>query len=194
MTSQVNPVAPRLRTWLRYSEIVTVTTAASGYGLYVFNLNGLFDPNQTGTGHQPRGYDQLSALYQRYRVLFTKWQVILQSNLSTSQALLGVQPSNSSGTGSFNDLMEQSYAVVAPMTGAKAAVINGGIDLAKLNGKTHTAYMADDTTQALTSANPGEILALNVGINDYLGSASYVVTVSLWYECEFSDPLQLNQS
>lgn len=36
---------------------------------YQFSANGLFDPNISGTGHQPRGYDQLKALFDHYQVL-----------------------------------------------------------------------------------------------------------------------------
>ena len=36
---------------------------------YVFSANGLYDPNITGIGHQPRGFDQLMALYDHYVVI-----------------------------------------------------------------------------------------------------------------------------
>ncbi len=35
---------------------------------YVFRLNSLYDPDLTGTGHQPYGFDQFAALYSRYKV------------------------------------------------------------------------------------------------------------------------------
>ncbi len=34
----------------------------------VFRLNSLFDPDLTGTGHQPFGFDQLTPIYGRYAV------------------------------------------------------------------------------------------------------------------------------
>jgi len=40
--------------------------AAAGY---VFNLNSLHDPNTSGVGHQPTGFDQLIAIYEQ--LLFT---------------------------------------------------------------------------------------------------------------------------
>lgn len=34
----------------------------------VYRLNGMFDPDLTGAGHQPYYYDQWSAMYQNYKV------------------------------------------------------------------------------------------------------------------------------
>lgn len=36
------------------------------------NLNSLFDPDSTGAGHQPIGFDQLMAIYAKYKVTNTK--------------------------------------------------------------------------------------------------------------------------
>lgn len=50
---------------LRYSEQFSINPGTAGApGYYSFRSNSCFDTNLTGTGHQPRGYDQLAALYQ----------------------------------------------------------------------------------------------------------------------------------
>lgn len=55
------------KTKLIYTEFVTgSTTTPSNIRI---NANNLYDPNQTGVGHQPYWRDQLATLYQRYRVL-----------------------------------------------------------------------------------------------------------------------------
>jgi len=35
---------------------------------YAFRLNSMYDPNFSGTGHQPQGYDQMASVYGRYTV------------------------------------------------------------------------------------------------------------------------------
>lgn len=50
-------------TTLRYSEFMTITATTGALARYEFIANGLYDPNFTGTGHQPYGFDQLIALY-----------------------------------------------------------------------------------------------------------------------------------
>ena len=50
-----NPFPPKLYNTLRYSEQVIINTSDSlnGCGSYLFQANNLYDPNYTGTGHQP---------------------------------------------------------------------------------------------------------------------------------------------
>lgn len=54
-----------------YHEVGTKTAViqASGYAvLNVWNSNSIFDPNQTGAGHQPRFHDEWARLYRKYYV------------------------------------------------------------------------------------------------------------------------------
>ncbi len=55
---------------LRYGQLVTLTAGVAGvYGTeQVFRLNSLYDPDLTGTGHQPYGFDTLSSIYFHYKV------------------------------------------------------------------------------------------------------------------------------
>lgn len=53
----------------RYVELFTLSTAAGAFGTYQFKCNGMFDPNTTGTGHQPMGYDQMTPLYKHWYVI-----------------------------------------------------------------------------------------------------------------------------
>lgn len=53
---------------LPYADSFTLDGQSAGAGTYQFRLGSVFDPNLTGTGHQPRGFDQYAALYSVYRV------------------------------------------------------------------------------------------------------------------------------
>lgn len=58
------------RTQHSYVDYFALTPSVPGVPLtYQFSANGLFDPNISGTGHQPRGYDQLKSLFDHYQVL-----------------------------------------------------------------------------------------------------------------------------
>lgn len=190
------PLAQRLRTTLRYSETIARTGLAA-YD-YVYNLNGLFDPNQTGTGHQPKGFDQLAALYQRYRVFATRYKVIFSPNVSSIPVHCIVAPTNS-----LTAYVDASDIIEAPFSKNRVSIvyadpptISGFVDLATLNGKSRTAYAADDTTQALVTANPSEQLALHVFSESVDGSTTITTyfTILLEFDVEFSDAKQLAPS
>lgn len=57
---------------LVYNERVTFDNTGGSNGQYQFSANGLYDPNITGTGHQPLYFDQFMAIYDHYTVLGSK--------------------------------------------------------------------------------------------------------------------------
>lgn len=79
-----------LITNLQYCAAVSLTpSAGTPTPVYVFRLASLFDPDYTSTGTQPYWFDQLAAVYERYKVLGAKITV----NFSyESQTAAGVGP------------------------------------------------------------------------------------------------------
>jgi len=57
---------------ITYCDTVVVPSLDGGSAPYKFRLNSIFDPDETSIGHQPRGHDQWSAMYQRYCVVGAK--------------------------------------------------------------------------------------------------------------------------
>lgn len=66
------PVAPKFFTKLRYYEYITIAIGPGTATGHLFGANCLYDPNITGVGAQPRGWDQLIALYNHAHVLGSK--------------------------------------------------------------------------------------------------------------------------
>ncbi len=69
---------------LKYIDFIHFSAAASGN--YVFRGNSTFDPDFTGTGHQPMGYDELQTLYRKVRVFGSKISVKVNSESATPEA------------------------------------------------------------------------------------------------------------
>lgn len=58
---------------MRYcSDDGSINPASALKGTYTFRCNDIFDPDLTGTGHQPYGHDILSTVYTKYKVLSSK--------------------------------------------------------------------------------------------------------------------------
>lgn len=53
---------------LVYESSALGTTTTTAINWHTFSLNSMYDPDVTGIGHQPLGFDQLANFYQRYRV------------------------------------------------------------------------------------------------------------------------------
>lgn len=75
----------RMLAKLRYVQNVTLNAGAGTYAVNLFSANSLYDPDATGTGHQPSNYDRLCAIYDRYTVLGARCTASV--NPSTSSAL-----------------------------------------------------------------------------------------------------------
>lgn len=77
----------------KYVEILQLNPGAAGIpATYVFSANGLFDPNITGIGHQPRGFDQIKVLFDHYYVTKSTIKVTFMSGGSQGgSAICGIQ-------------------------------------------------------------------------------------------------------
>ena len=129
--------APRtMRTVLRYSEsLITVNGGAAGTSdAYVLSANGLFDPNITGTGHQPRGFDQYMGLYTYYVVVASRITVQYSPAVAeTVNQMVGLTPlASASENTDPQDYMEQQgnvYTFVRPGTSGASKTLKNEVDL-----------------------------------------------------------------
>lgn len=66
----VNGFPTSTKVSLKYVDTVSLTpgTGKAGFVGHRFTCNGLYDPDISAFGHQPRGHDQLAAIYNRYLV------------------------------------------------------------------------------------------------------------------------------
>ncbi len=65
-----------MHTKVRYSRGINFNTNNDQVALYTFSANDLFDPDKTGTGHQPRGFDEFMAIYSQFTVKSAKISIV----------------------------------------------------------------------------------------------------------------------
>jgi hypothetical protein len=76
---------------MKFATVISFNVAG-GVGSYVFSQNSAFDPNVTGTGATVAGFTSLLALYERSRVLSSKFKCC---PISTDALLaVAIAPSN----------------------------------------------------------------------------------------------------
>lgn len=199
----LQPFASRYICKMKYTESINNIggPAGSGYGNYQFSLNSVFDPNATGVGHQPYGMDQLTALYNRYRVVSCRYVIsgVVLNGTTEANGIIGVLPANEGKTvsGGINEFQENPRSKYLHQFVGNEKVLKGNVYLPALVGRTKAQYMADDRYQALTTASPVEAAILNVYfgfLDGTIATASCDLVVTLEYTVEFFDAKNLLQS
>ncbi len=70
-----------------YRETKPIVCTTGAISSYVFTCNGMYDPNITGTGHQPMYFDQMSAIYDHYTVF--KSEIVYEFIVKTADQMVG---------------------------------------------------------------------------------------------------------
>jgi len=144
-------------TKLRYVDNITLTGTLGARALNVFAANGIFDPDISGTGHQPMYHDNYFNLYDQYVVLGSKITVTFSPTSSTVPAVVGIMGNDDSTvTTSVLALQECNNAISTllgttgsnphTLTAAYSPLEMYGVD-AKDDGSSSTSF----------GANPAEL-------------------------------------
>lgn len=192
----ISPLAQSFWTKLKYVQRQAFTVPVSGTWDYLWRLNSIFDPDRTGTGHQPYGHDTLNTMYNRYRVWKVDYVITYPPNISGALQTAYVNCEN--GETSYtsvdqNLILEYPRTFRRPCNLDSPTIIKGSINLAKLTGASKQEYIIDDRYQSQYGNNPTELLTLHTGI---IGgtNATGIVDVMLIYHVESFDPVLLPQS
>lgn len=174
-----------LKTNFNYDFIDYALVSATTSGLLKVAGNSLFDPDKTGSGHQPLGFDALGgAIYQNYRVLSSTITVTL---LRTSEACtMCVTPTtNNSYPSTLNDALEARYnsQMIIPTSVFKSQSINS-ISTHKIWGVSAKTVMVDDLYQAVYTSDPNRIWywIVQAGVFDGSTGFSLRVNIKITYE------------
>lgn len=81
----------KVTTTLKYVHIGQLNPGAVGVpATYVFTANGLFDPDITSGGHQPRGFDELKNLFDHYYVTSSTIKLSVMASTAQAGAICGI--------------------------------------------------------------------------------------------------------
>ncbi len=86
-----SPLPTSFKCTMIYASTFPLNVGAGGVpAVRVFSANGLFDPDITGVGHQPRGFDQLMALYDHYTVIGSKCEALFSADEAANPLCFGI--------------------------------------------------------------------------------------------------------
>lgn len=165
---------------------------------YVYNLNSIYDPNQTGTGHQPLGRDQWSAFYNRYRVIKVQAKIRALCDGATERYFGVVANNDTAAFTVFDTACETTGSLFWPLVQMRPILHNATYDMATVTGATRSHYMSDDRYASQFGASPAETICLHVFYVNADGTSVAVngitFDVEFIYDVELFDPVQLAQS
>lgn len=190
---------PNIITQLRYCDIFNKTPSLA-ISHQVFNLNSIYDPDESGVGHQPMYRDQFAALYNYYTVIGAKITATFVNSAATAvPAMVGIAVGDDSTfVTTTSQIMEQNkcqWKLLGLNTGGNDAVVltntygtmtDEGIDPYSGSGNVRTAI----------GSNPSELYCASVWAASTDASTATKVwfTVDVEYTVLFSELTDIGQS
>jgi len=172
---------------------------------YLFSANGMFDPDITGTGHQPLGFDQwLGLFYNAFCVYKSEIKVTFMSQnaAGSGQAvcLVGLI-ADSSVTAAVTTIREQPTYVAKQLgsigSGKDTITITKKCDVAQFFGLGRKELYADSTHRGTSSANPADTVLYDIVVsanNASVNPDNVVVLVEVIFWAHLTERRQLAAS
>jgi len=147
----------RLKTQFVYVQRFTLASLSGITTRQIFRANSLFDPDQTGTGNQPNGYDQLcsTVLYNKYGVLGSTCDITFLTTNTPWKCVVVPLPSTTTIHNDFENCVTMPRAkktFVGAVTGGNN--IKTITSYASTKAITNTDPTTDDSAQALFNQSP----------------------------------------
>jgi hypothetical protein len=176
-------------TTLHYSDYIDVNVTSGTLGYNLFRANSLYDPDSTGTGHQPIYFDTFAALYSKYRVTALRYSFRVAPPNGDSECSMELFSLVRNGlyTPAYPTIAELPYAK-HKVTGAfsDTITVSDRVNLTTLSAP-RPVYMYDDRYAAVVTTNPVEVINLVLALI-CSRDVTVRVYVDIYYECQFYDP------
>ncbi len=187
---------------LNYTDMQTFNGSAGSTAGHTYRLNSLFDPDQTGAGQQPSGFDQYAALYTRYTVFKADVEVMFSASDSatiTGSYSAGMFASNSVNTaaGLVNALARSDKLVFGAASGGGQTTqkLRMSYYLPAIAGRRYS--IGDPDYSADVSTNPDNDVFLRVwagGSDDTVDPSAVRALIRIRFYAVFSEPKSLDES
>jgi len=193
---------------LKYHEDLTLVGSGAGQPTSnVYSANGMFAPNITspGSGHQPRGYDEVMPLYQHYTVIQSKCTVTFMATRDPELGntweggmcgiLLGRGAAPFVGNSDMLEDRNVTFSGLPSHFSAPAVRISRTFNCRKFLGFTHP--LSEDTVRGEQPSNPFESAFFHVFIapsRPGVQNGDVVCSVDIQYMAVLTEPKQPAQS
>lgn len=155
--------------------------------------NSMFDPDYSGSGHQPFMRDQISAWYNKYICYGFKYDIFIHNTSASDTMRYCITPFNHTGSTDMNTIWEKPHSrfgTLTPDTGSRSSVrLRGYMSAPKALQVTKKQFVAEKNYWGATGGNPTQeaYLSLFTQAANGLSSVTARITVRLefftmWFE------------
>jgi len=175
---------------LRYVDTYALTITSGSLAKQVMRWNSVFDPDLTGTGHQPLYRDTYASIYDQYAVVSASIEVKIVNSSTTAVLLCGiVGEDDASSSSTPNTLCEQAtgqHTILPPLAGSLSShTFRMNWDCKKM---LHIDPFTSETYKTAVGSNPTEESDLVIWATNFDASSESVtvhvtlVQTILWTE------------
>lgn len=181
-------IPDQMGTILKYTDRITLTCTAGVAEIYEFKINSIYDPDLTGTGHQPVGRDEWMAFYSRYRVLSAKCKASFYSTEAVNNYMAEIACAFSTERYTANtdpELFAQNpysrYKRMSLIFNSDKSYLQQQTSIGPLLGESKTSYKTDTSYHGTDSADPGVLAYWTVAVQpiDQATTSTYIIYVDI---------------
>lgn len=190
------------RTITYFEPNLSITSTGGVVSRYFLSANGAYDPNITGTGHQPLGFDQIMLMYEQYTVVRSKISLIPFNNTSfNGMVTLSLTPDTTALSDPIqiveNGLL--AYRILQASTSSTCVKeIDLDCDVSFYFGRTNSLreLLNDTSLHGSVAANPTEQVYFCINMFDPFATNTLVLyfAVIIEYDVVFFEPRKLTVS
>lgn len=164
----------------------------------VYRLTSLFDPNYSGAGHQPIGFDQIMPMYDHYTVIGARVKVTA-SNLDRDPQILILQVKDGiSLSTNITEMIENGRTNFKTLGGVESSASQKTLT-ANFSSKRFFSRnpMASDKNQGTISSSPAENAFLHITVaptTDGDNTEKVIYSIIIEYIAMLTEPKQLTSS
>jgi hypothetical protein len=163
---------------------------------YFYSCNSMYDPDTTGTGHQPMGFDQMMVFYNHYCVTAAHAKVTFYGNSSTaSRVAISLSPDSTNISDPIqvveNGLIKLGVVDKTADSADKKATLQMNCDLASYFGKRKQRDLLDDEKMTGDVSNsPADQTYFAVSGWSLTGGSDLMVyfDIAITYDCIYYEP------
>jgi len=167
----------------KYTEVLAMGASSGAFTKYQFSCNGMYDPNISGTGHQPMYFDQMAALYNHYTVIGSKINIKFTPSIANQEGMyVGCYLDDDTTTTNVTDIS----AVSEQTTGKITVIPPSSTDTRHFTRKWSAkktfggSVLGNDLLQGNAAGNPSEQTYYTFAIQGF-GANSVYATAFIEY-------------